>query len=133
MKHLIFLLTLIAFVGCKNHSANIENLKLDNGNKWTVNTETQEGITKMGGFLKAFNGTTTEDYKNLGDTLSSQTSYIIKHCTMKGESHNQLHEVLLPMLDNISVLRESAQLEEQKKASKTLNALIKTYHEYFKL
>jgi len=39
-----------------------------------------------------------EDYKNLKLNLEKDFSEIFQKCTMKGESHNQLHNYLKPML-----------------------------------
>jgi hypothetical protein len=66
-------------------------------------------------------------------SLSKQTGYIIKNCTMTGEPHDQLHVVLVPMLDEISVLRETDSDLDAQKALKSLQNLIKTYYNYFKI
>ena len=66
--------------------------------------------------ISNFKSNTTEDYFALGEALSEQTSTIIKKCSMKGEPHNQLHVVLVPMLDEISILKESKNKGASQKA-----------------
>lgn len=50
---------------------------------------------------------------------------------MEGEPHDQLHVVLLPMLENISVLRESGNLTQLQQAEQNLKELIQAYYTYF--
>jgi hypothetical protein len=62
------------------------------------------------------------DYSLLVETLSRQTNYIIEKCDMKGESHDQLHVVLVPMLDDITVLKD-ADINKSKLALENLEGL----------
>ncbi len=133
MKRFILLLiiTLVSLTACKEHKANIEALRLNNGEKWEANPETTEGFKNIQKELNAFEGSEISDFKALGKNLGKQTSYIIEHCSMKGEAHEQLHHVLLPVLDNISILRESKNKPESKQAVKNLNGILSTYPDYF--
>ncbi len=142
----IFVLTL-SLMSCKNETQkNNPNtteteevtvdesvkLRLDNGEKWVANKETHIGIKNMDSLIKAFNTDDTKNYFDLGEALSKQTSYVIKNCSMKGEPHDQLHIVLVPMLDEISVLKETTDNEERKTAIKNLQKLIDLYFQHFK-
>jgi len=106
-------------------------LKLNNGKKWSVNPETHEGVEKMDKIIKAFKKETNKNYNTLGKNLSKQTSYIIKSCNMVGEPHDQLHIVLVPMLEEISNIKDSSNSAEI--ALKKLEDLIEEYFNYFKL
>nr|WP_321228423.1 hypothetical protein [uncultured Psychroserpens sp.] len=108
-------------------------LKLDDGDKWLANLETHEGVKLMDSIITVFKKENKEDYVVLGDDLSKQTSYIIKNCSMKGEPHDQLHVVLVPMLDEISILREQTNAAESKAALDRLEQLISSYFKYFKV
>lgn len=108
-------------------------IKLDNGEKWIANIETHEGVKLMDSIISAFKKESKKDYVSLGDDLSKQTSYIIKNCSMKGEPHNQLHVVLVPMLDEISILREQTNTSESNAASIRLEQLISAYFMHFKI
>ena len=86
----------------------------------------------MASIIKAYKSNTKDNYINLGDKLSKQTSFIIKSCNMTGEAHDQLHVILVPILDEISIQKESNKLEESNTALNDLEKLIDTYYEYFK-
>ncbi len=139
-KVIPLILILIATLSCKNErpaerisvADNLE-LHLNNGDKWIVNPETHEGIKIMDSIISAFKKENKKDYNALGKALSKQTSYIIKNCSMKGEPHDQLHVVLIPMLDEILFLRASGNTTDSYKALTTLDALIDTYFKHFKL
>jgi len=137
---LILLFLCFAFSNCKNETkaaatatAISLNLKLNDGEKWTANPETHESVLKMDAIINAFKNEQQKDYQLLGKNLSKQTSYIIKNCSMEGESHDQLHVVLLPMLDAISTLKESENSEKSKKILTEIEAYIDAYFNHFKL
>ena len=147
LKLLAISILVIFFFGCKKEtqkrvSNTIESeetipsytlkLKLDNGKKWVVNNETHIGITKMDSIIKAFSNGDKKNYPKLGKDLSIQTSYIIRNCNMQGEAHDQLHVVLVPMLKEIFVLKESKNRQECKTAIKNLEGLIDDYFNHFK-
>jgi hypothetical protein len=107
-------------------------LKLNNGEKWNANLETQKGIERMDSIITTFRSSGNKDYRALGENLSKQTSYVIEKCTMKGESHDQLHLVLVPMLDEIAILKESEGTVTSQEALDRLQQLISGYFNYFK-
>ena len=109
------------------------SLRLNSGEKWIVNNETHVGVSKMDSIITAHKTNKEDNYINLGNNLSKQTSFIIKSCNMTGEAHDQLHVILVPMLDEISILKESNKLEESKSAFIKLEELIDTCFEYFKV
>ena len=109
------------------------SLRLNSGEKWIVNNETHDGVSKMDSIITAHKTNKEDNYINLGNNLSKQTSFIIKSCNMTGEAHDQLHVILVPMLDEIYVLKDSQNTEEQRKAAQNLEELIVTYFKYFKI
>lgn len=143
----ITICALIFIVGCKSETKNEDSnpeaevetisildtlaLKLNANQKWIANAETHEGVLKIDSIMSAFKTNKSTDYKSLGSKLSKQTSYIIKHCSMKGESHDQLHVVLIPMLDEISVLREENDAQKTKMAFHNMEQLIGAYFKFF--
>lgn len=104
----------------------------DNNGKWIANKETHIGVKNMDSIINAIKAEDKNNYKTLGEDLSKQTSYIIKNCNMTGESHDQLHVVLVPMLDEISILKETTDNEERKTSVKNLQILIDLYFKHFK-
>ena len=146
-KFIVFFITSLIFFSCKNEvkkstqsNTIIEEvnpldtlpLRLNNGEKWIVNNATQIGVAKMDSILKSFNSNKDENYLGLGNNLSQQTSFIIKSCDMTGEAHDQLHVVLVPMLDEIYILKDSNIIEVQKRATNNLELLINIYYDHFK-
>lgn len=109
------------------------SLQLNANQKWIANTETHKGVIKMDSIMSVFLRNKSTDYKTLGNNLSKQTSFIIKHCSMKGEPHDQLHVVLIPMLDEISILREETDQEKTKSAFHNMEQLISAYFKFFKV
>lgn len=108
-------------------------LKLDNGKKWIAYAETHKGINLMDAIISAFKKENKNGYVILGNDLSKHTGYIIENCSMKGEPHNQLHVVLVPMLDEISILRDQTNIIDSKKALNKLERLILAYSKHFKV
>ncbi|EGV44031.1 hypothetical protein BZARG_1497 [Bizionia argentinensis JUB59] len=149
MKSSLFLVLICAalFTSCKNEPkatdsletvqkisvADTLQLNLNRGDKWLVNPETHEGVKNMEAIIKKFDLESSTNYKELGDKLSKQTSYVIKNCTMTGEPHDQLHVVLVPMLDEISVLRETNNPKLADVAHDNLKELIQAYFNHFNL
>ena len=146
-KFIVFFINSLIFFSCKNEvkkstqsNTIIEEvnpldtlpLRLNNGEKWIVNNATQIGVAKMDSILKSFNSNKDENYLGLGNNLSQQTSFIIKSCDMTGEAHDQLHVVLVPMLDEIYILKDSNIIDEQKRATNNLELLINIYYDHFK-
>lgn len=108
-------------------------LKLNHGEKWKANLETHVGIKNMDSIIKHFANQNTKDYVALGQLLSAQTSFVIKNCSMKGEPHDQLHVVLVPMLDEVSILKASESKDSAEAALSKLEDLIYNYFTHFKL
>ncbi|WP_347923066.1 hypothetical protein [Pontimicrobium sp. SW4] len=141
---LTFIVFAFLFSSCKNGenkrsnetltNIDLSELRLDNGNKWIVNLETHDGLKNMDAIIKNFKSKTSKEYIVLGETLSKETSVIIKKCSMKGEPHDQLHVVLVPMLDEISTLKETnVNIEAKQVSVEKLDYLIKKYFEHFSL
>ena len=148
IKTLVIIFLFVSFLSCKKETQksvvtttetedisllDTLTLKLNNGAKWVANNETQIGVFKMDSIIKAFKIDGKDDYLNLGKDLSKQTSFIIKSCNMTGEAHDQLHVVLVPMLDEISTLKEASNSAESERALTELDALIDAYFSHFKL
>lgn len=87
---------------------NIPNLELDNGAHWQANIETTDGIFTMIELMDSFSDKeAVPAYNELAESLTDEFNDIFKNCTMVGESHNQLHNYLLPLKEIIEGLRSS--------------------------
>ncbi len=72
-------------------------IELNNGAKWGANPETTKGIENMILIVEDFQELEDSSYGALSDELESEFILIFKNCTMKGATHDQLHNYLLPM------------------------------------
>ncbi len=148
-RFLITICLLIFIISCKSETKKLNSnqdssneaisiidtlsIKLNVDKKWIANVETHEGVLKMDSIISAFKSGNQTTYKTLGNNLSKQTSYIIKHCSMKGEPHDQLHVVLVPMLDEISILKEEEDEQKTQAALHNLEQLVDAYFKFFKI
>jgi len=147
MKYLVIVFSSMFLMACgtkgndvesvKNtatHSEEIEEgLSLDGGKKWIVNSETHEGMTQIKVILDNMDPLMVGDYSQVGEKCDEQTSYIISNCSMKGEAHNQLHQVLHPILDDIENLKKSSSVADGKVAATSLENNISAYFTHFEL
>lgn len=101
-------------------------VQLDNGKKWIANTETTDGIRNMLALLETQSVNPTSDSKVLKEKLIAEFTGIFQKCTMKGESHEQLHNFLYPLKQKLEKLEgyEAQDLEEIK-------SYLTTYKNYF--
>lgn len=126
----------IMLLGCKNDKntttesiAVPEGLVLNNGEKWIVNEETHIGMKRIDSILKH---NTILDGKVLGNALSKETSYIIKSCDMTGTAHDQLHVILVPILEEITDIKDVTESKKLEDKAAYIKGLVITYFQYFK-
>jgi hypothetical protein len=109
----------------------IQNIQLDNGAKWEANPETNQGVAKMKSALAQSNPKELKAYHELADVLNNDKNFVIKECTMKGTSHDNLHVWLLPLIDKIDALKEVKTLEEAQQIYKSIEQNVNAYDTYF--
>lgn len=159
MKQLIFAIGLLAFVSCKDSKTTENNMKqtvdatddhdhdhdmsdvyanawtheikLDNGRKWEANVESNDGVAKMQSIIETTETNTLEDYYKLTEELNIAKNFVIKNCTMKGESHDNLHVWLLPLIDKLNALSDAKTLEEAAKLKQSIKDNVNAYSDYF--
>ena len=110
---------------------NGSEVQLNDGKLWLANYETTRGILNMQQLLNTFSGgESLEAYATLKSNLEKEFGTIITECTMEGESHNQLHNFLVPLKDLFNGLG-SSDLATCKKSFETLNKHLAGYSTYF--
>lgn len=102
-------------------------LQLNSGEKWAVNEEMKPHIEKGNEILNSYLEEKGTDYKELAESLKSQNGQLIKSCTMKGASHDELHKWLYPHIELIETLSKATDV----KASETVVADLKTSFEMY--
>ena len=88
----------------EEHEEIVGKVQLDNGKKWKANAETITGINNMSTLVQ--NGIIGKaGTAQLHDSLQFEFKTIFDKCTMKGESHNQLHNFLIPIKGQLEKLK----------------------------
>lgn len=105
-----------------------DQVKLDNGEKWIANKETNEGIDNMLAMVKKEGSKETPYYVMLRGSIDKEFNVLLEKCTMTGESHNQLHNYLLPLKAKIDKLNPNS----SKEAIEEIENYLLTYYDYFK-
>src|SRR5690606_32333694 len=105
-----------------------DQVKLDNGEKWIANIETNEGIDNMLAMVKKEGSKETPYDGMLRGSLDKEFNVLLEKCTMTGESHDQLHNYLLPLKAKIDKLDPNS----SKEAIEEIENYLLTYYDYFK-
>ncbi|MBL4593485.1 MAG: hypothetical protein JKX68_06680 [Flavobacteriales bacterium] len=113
-----------------NHQATVQ---LNDGEKWIANIETTTNIEKM---VAIVNSETKDGdltyYHTIGERLDTEMQTVFSECTMKGESHEQLHNYLLPLVKLINELKDAENLKEAHPITEKINNHLNNYSTYFK-
>ena len=122
-------------MAAESHSFNnnwVNEIKLNNGSKWEANLETTQGVDKMLGLIKINDPKTVEDYQDLASKLNDEKILVIKECTMKGPSHDNLHVFLQPLIEKIDALLQVSTTDEGNQIIASINENLEEYTNYFK-
>lgn len=109
----------------------MQDIKLNEGSKWEANIETTAGVEKMQELLKTQTTTSIEDYHQLARLLNENKNYVIKKCSMKGASHDNLHVWLLPLIAKIEALSKIKTVENASQIKKSIEDNVNAYSTYF--
>ncbi|MGB5436815.1 MAG: hypothetical protein WBM98_13055 [Maribacter sp.] len=104
---------------------------LNNGIKWSANTETTDGVRDMLKLITDSKTKTTIDYKNLGEALNNIKNTVVKECTMKGASHDNLHVWLHPLIEKIALLQKVENKKDGAQITSNLKEHLEAYYDYF--
>ncbi|MCB9447112.1 MAG: hypothetical protein H6585_02055 [Flavobacteriales bacterium] len=113
------------------HDDESKALKLNSGVKWVVNEEMKPFILEAESILNQHIESQSQDYQALAAQLKEKNSGLIKSCTMKGESHDELHKWLHPHIELIESLSNAETAEEANKIITNLQTSFSTYNQYF--
>ena len=111
----------------EEHEETAGKVQLDNGRKWKANAETITGINNMLAIVQ--NGIVGKtDPAKLHDTLQVEFKTIFDKCTMTGESHNQLHNYLIPLKGKLDKLKAGS---KEAETLKEMQEYLSTFKNYF--
>lgn len=108
-----------------------QELELDNGKKWLVNEEMKPFVRKAEQILDDFRVSNATDHLVLAEQLKNENNGLIKSCTMKGKSHDELHKWLYPHIRLIDALSKEDDKEQVMGLILDLKTSFETYHAYF--
>jgi hypothetical protein len=138
-KHGILAIALsLIFTACQNtgqqgesHQETTSTINLNQGEKWQVNPEMKPHIERGQQLLADYVAGDGGNYQELAENLKVQNKALIKSCTMKGESHDELHKWLHPHLELTNALAEAESAEEAEGIVSELQQSFKTYKKFF--
>ncbi len=110
----------------------VNEINLDNGNKWDANLETNEGVEKMLSLIQASEKKSVEDYHALANELNETKNFVVKKCTMKGPSHDNLHVFLHPLIEKIEALGKVSTVDQGTEVTASIKENLEGYSNYFK-
>lgn len=117
-----------------HHQEHADELSLNKGTKWQVDENTRIHaaalIEKTDAFHKKTNADLTDYHLFAGD-MQQEINRLVNDCKMKGEDHDALHRWLEPVLQDVSVLKETNSSGAGKQAAQTLTEKIKKFNQYF--
>lgn len=109
----------------------MQEIKTNDGAKWIANPETNEGVLRMKTVLTTTKTKHLNDYHAMADALNKEKNYIVKECTMKGPSHDNLHLWLLPLIEKIEALKEANSLDQAQHIYMNIEQNVNAYDDYF--
>ena len=109
-----------------------QKMNLDGENKWIANIETTQGVKKLQEILENDKSNSIEDFQNLEKKLSDGLAIIFDKCTMKGDSHDNLHTFLLPLIKKVDMLKEISSVDQGKMISTRISSHLTEYNTFFK-
>lgn len=110
----------------------VNEIQLDNGNKWEANLETTQGVDKMMTLINKNNPKTVEDYHQLASKLNDEKNMVVKECTMEGPSHDNLHVFLHPLIEKIDALGNVSTVDQGAEITESIKENLEGYTNYFK-
>ena len=109
----------------------LEEISLDNGQKWRADEATTSGIESMIELVEKNTPSTPEDYRKLGAALNDEKNLLIKRCTMEGPPHDNLHIYLQPLLEKIAALQQTTSSEKGREKLSEIRVHLEKYYEFF--
>ncbi|WP_069661001.1 hypothetical protein [Arcticibacter eurypsychrophilus] len=114
-----------------NHGDSSHLVALKNGNKWIVNKEMLSPIDHTHTIIHDFVNQEKKDYKLLAANLLSDANLIISSCTMKGESHDELHKWLMPYMAEVNELSKAEDNAAAAQKFENIQSAWDTFNQYF--
>jgi hypothetical protein len=112
--------------------AELKTMELNNGEKWQLQPELMVNIGNMQSIIDSVKLLETKDYEQIANELNTETMSLVKSCTMKGNSHNELHKWLEPHMAMVKDLKATKSADEGEGILAAIDASFDLLLEYFK-
>lgn len=113
------------------HNDEMQNIELNNGEKWKVDPNMITHIRHMENDVFSFAKVEPKDYNALSEKLQSNIDLLTSNCTMKGKAHDELHKWLLPYIDLVKKISEAKDEAEASKQFDNIQTSFVTFNQYF--
>lgn len=113
------------------HSSD-DAIELDNGAKWLVNEEMKPHISEAEELLNTYITSGATDFQALAGTLKEKNTDLVRSCTMKGKSHDELHKWLHPHMELIDRLSKAENQDDGDRLVSEIKTSFQTYHAHFR-
>jgi hypothetical protein len=82
--------------------------------------------------INSFDPKSENDYKVLAKNIDKNIDLLVSSCTMKGQSHDELHKWLVPFIDLSKEFSESKTEQEFAANLEKIKVSFVTFNTYFK-
>ncbi len=113
------------------HNDEMKSIELNNGVKWKVDDSMIIHIRNMEGDVNAFEVKSTNDYVGLAEKIKSNIELLASNCTMKGQSHDELHKWLLPFIELSDEFSDSKKEQESAAVYQKIKTSFILFNTYF--
>lgn len=114
------------------HSNEYDMLRLNDGEKWSIDPEMIKHIREGEAVFESFVQSGSRDFQELADQLADANSNLIMSCSMTGEAHNQLHLWLHPHLELTQKLKEADDTRTALNIVRQIAHSYELFNNYFK-
>lgn len=115
----------------EGHAHETEEIVLNKGEKWSVDTDMMLHIQNMEKDFLAFTQAKQQNYKLLSKKLQTNLDLLTSNCTMEGQAHDELHKWLLPYIDLVNELSEVENEKEGTETVKKIQDSFNIFNTYF--
>lgn len=145
----LYLLSIVIFASCNNSNENKQNnsdtlvhqrhnhdhesedIELDNGKKWVVDSTMMIHIKNMQAELKSFESSKSNDYKTLAQKMNVHIDSLTSSCTMEGKAHDELHKWLVPFIELNEDLAKSKDINNTEHLYNEIKESFEEFNKYF--
>lgn len=100
------------------HGVSAVELRLNDGQKWPTDEALRKGMSEMRSLLATSLGRihagqfTPVDYAGLAERLQQQVDYVTVNCKLPEEADEQLHVVLVEVIEGMEAMKTGAERSE---------------------